>query len=109
MQSSWNICYETSLPADGVGSEEKQNLKERSYFPSREKTVAGQNLGLLGPEKPNEKICRQFGGNREVAFILSWQRGERSQLVPPALCPPLSQEESRGYIRQGLAGVGDEE
>ena len=79
-------------------SEEKQNLKERSYFPSREKTVASQKLGLLGPAKPNEKMWRQFGGNRKGAFILSWQRGERSRLVPQELCP-RPHEESRGLYK----------
>jgi len=29
----------------------------------------------------------EFGGNKKVALILSWQRGEHSRLMPQELCP----------------------
>ena len=35
---------------------------------------------------------REFGGNRKVAFILSWLRGELSGLVSQELCPPPHEE-----------------
>ena len=51
----------------------------------------------------------EFGGNRKVALILSWQRGEHSRLMPQELCP--SSRGSLGdYIDEGSKfWVGDEE
>ena len=51
----------------------------------------------------------EFGGDRKVAFILSWQRGEYSRLMPQELCS--LHEESRGlYVGKGSqSGVSDEE
>ena len=37
----------------------------------------------------------EFGGNRKVALVLSWWRGEPSRLMPPELCP-RPHEESTG-------------
>ena len=35
------------------------------------------------------KYKLKFGGNRKVALILSWWRGEHSRLMPQELCPTL--------------------
>ena len=43
----------------------------------------------------------QFGGNRKMAFILSWQRGEHSKLMPQELWP-CSMKILGAYIRQGI-------
>ena len=40
----------------------------------------------------------EFGGNRKVAFILSWRGGEHSRLMPEELCP-LFREESGGLCK----------
>ena len=48
----------------------------------------------------------EFGGNRKVAFILSWRRGEHSRLTPEELCPhphPRSTRSLGAYVKQGLA------
>ena len=58
------------------------SLLERKLLPAK-------ILAFLAQRSQMKKICRQFGGNREVAFILSWQRGEQSacasSTVPPTL------------------------
>ena len=44
----------------------------------------------------------EFGGNRKVAFILSWQRVEHRRFTPQELCAQLHKK-SWGSYKQGLA------
>ena len=87
-----------SLPADGVGSEEKQNLKERSYFPSREKTVAGQNLAFSA-QRSQMKKCEE--SLEEIERGLLFSAGREGNAV--GLClknvPPNPHEGYRGLYK----------
>ena len=40
----------------------------------------------------------EFGGNRKMALILSWYRGEHSRLILQELCPP-PHEKSGGFYK----------
>ena len=51
----------------------------------------------------------EFGGNRKVALILSWQRAEHRRLMPQELFP-TSMSSLGAYTHKGSqSGVGDEE
>ena len=64
---------------------------------------------LTAHQSQMKNMETEFGGDRKVAFILSWQRGEYSRLMPQELCS--LHEESRGlYVGKGSqSGVSDEE
>lgn len=45
-------------------------------------------LAYLSAEAEEKIMETGFVGNRKVALILSWPRGEYSKLMPQQLCPP---------------------
>ena len=51
----------------------------------------------------------EFGGNRKVALILSWQRGEQGRLMLQELFPASMSSLGASMRKGSKSGVGDEE
>ena len=60
--------------------------------------LLAKSLASLSTEAEKKNMETEFGGNRKVALILSWQRPEDSSLMPQELYP-RSMRSLGAYIR----------